>query len=611
MKVPLLAGFLALLFLLIADAVVTNRTIAQLQRDQQRITDLQAERLELETLLRVYVDAETGQRGFIITGEESFLAPYEVARKKLATGNGRLKSALGADAELDALGREMKKAGEEKMRELDRLIQHRRESGINDTADQVKQGKGREVMERIRVLAAAIDTHKASDVAQVLADAAKTKKRVSLLTTLSAATLGASLIALYFFSKAHLRERDAAREALSKALAAERSAHSEATLANKLKDEFLALVSHELRTPLNAMLGWTSLLKEGADDAAELKEGLDVIDRNARAQARLVDDLLDVSRIISGKVRLVIAEVHLRALVASVVETLRPAADARGVTVAFHATNEPSDVLGDADRLQQVVWNLLSNAIKFTPRGGRVTLSLEHSDSRVTLDVKDTGQGIRTEFLPRIFDRFSQGDPSTTRGHGGLGLGLAISRHLVELHGGSIHALSEGEGKGATFRVEIPVVGVKELRQQLARRTDTAVPSAAEEIQESSRIEGRRILAVDDQDDTLSVINRVLTRAGAEVRTAASAAEGLSILSDWVPDLILSDIGMPGQDGFNFIRAVRAVPQPGARKVKAVALTAFARESDRKACIDAGFDDHLAKPVESAVLLRKVVELLA
>ena len=612
MKVPLLAGFLALLVLLTADVVLSNRTIARLESDQRRITDLQAERLELEALLRVYVDAETGQRGFIVTGDETFLEPYESARKKLAAGDVRLKAMLGSDQQLTAMAAEIKLLGGQKMRELDTLIEQRRTGRLTEIVARVQEGEGKRIMDEIRRVAADIDHRKAAEVSRVLADAARTKTRVAALTTISALVLSAGLVALYFFSKAHLRERDAARDALSKALAAERSAHSEATLANKLKDEFLALVSHELRTPLNAMLGWTSLLKEGADDAAELREGIETIDRNARAQARLVDDLLDVSRIISGKVRLVIAEVHLRALVAAVIDTLRPAAEARGVIVEFHATNESSDVLGDSDRLQQVVWNLLSNAIKFTPRGGRVTLSLEHADSRVALEVKDSGQGIRPEFLPRIFDRFSQGDPSSTRGHGGLGLGLAISRHLVELHGGSISARSEGEGKGATFRVEIPIVAVKELKKQMTGRKDDSTPLAPDAVNGAdARIEGRRVLAVDDQEDTLRVINRVLTRAGAEVRTASSVAEGLSILSDWLPDLIISDIGMPGQDGYTFIREVRALPRPGVSRVKAVALTAFARESDRKASIDAGFDDHLAKPVEAGVLLQRVVDLLA
>jgi len=612
MKVPLIVGFLALLFLLVADGVMTNQTFAQLQRDQRRITDLQAERLELEARLLLYADAETGQQGFIVTGDEKFLEPYEAARAQLNAGGLRLKAVLGSDRRLAAMDAEIRALGEQRMRELDVLIQQRRSSDVTAIATRVQDGEGQRIMDEIRRVAAEIDHQKVGEVKRVLAEAEQTKKWAGIFSIGSDLVLGAALAALFFFSRAHLRERDAAKNALSQSLAAERVAHSEAALANKLKDEFLALVSHELRTPLNAMLGWTSLLKEGADDAAELTEGLETIDRNARAQARLVDDLLDVSRIVSGKLRLVIAEVDLRGIVASVIDTLRPAAMARGVAVKFHAIRETADVLGDSDRLQQVVWNLLSNAIKFTPRGGQVTLSLERTDSRVGLEVADSGAGIRADFLPRIFDRFSQGDSSTTRGHSGLGLGLAISRHLVEMHGGSIDVRSDGEGKGATFRIEIPVVAVKELKEQMAQHPDEPTSiSTAPPVGTDARVEGRRVLAVDDQQDSLTVTNRVLTRAGAEVRTATSAAEALSILSDWLPDIIVSDIGMPGQDGYTFIRAVRALPRLGISCVPAVALSAFARESDRKAAIDAGFDDHLAKPVEAVVLLQKVAELLA
>jgi signal transduction histidine kinase/ActR/RegA family two-component response regulator len=467
-------------------------------------------------------------------------------------------------------------------------------------------------MDQIRERAAELDADAQKGIREVVARTVQTKRRVAWITTGSAVTLGLGLLTLYLFTRHNVVALARAREHASHLLAGERAAHSEAAQANRLKDEFLALVSHELRTPLNAILGWISLLKDGANDAKEMSEGLETIDRNARAQSRLIEDLLDVSRIISGKVRLEIREVNLRAVTASVIDALRPAADARGVRVQLLATNEASDVLGDADRLQQVVWNLLSNAIKFTPRGGEVRLSLEHTESRVALTVADTGRGIAPDFLPQVFKRFAQDDGSTTRAHGGLGLGLAITRHLVELHGGKITVQSEGEGRGATFRVEIPVVAVKELRRNLAARID-AMHSVLPERGESARVslDGRRVLAVDDQPDTLAVIERVLTRAGAEVRTATSAAEGLSILSDWRADLVISDVGMPGQDGYSFIRAVRSQFPNSLKRVPAVALTAFARESDRKAALDAGFSDHLAKPVDASMLLGKISTLLA
>ena len=612
MKAPLLLGFLALLTLIGATLVLTNGTVAEAQRDQQRITDLQAVRVEMQALLRLYVDAETGQRGYLLTGDEKFLEHYTTARAQLAEGGGRLEAMLGTDTEMLALQRAIEELGVRKLAEMEARIAERRAGNGAAATTAMQRGEGKALMDEIRLRAAAIDRRKAQEVAQVLEENQRTRRRSQWLTTGSALILSAALIALYFFTRKNLHALEAAREVMSKLLAAERSAHSEATQANRMKDEFLALVSHELRTPLNAMLGWTSLLKDGAEDEKELREGLETIDRNARAQSRLIDDLLDVSRIIAGKVRLEITEVNLRAISASVIDTLRPAAEARGVKVLLHATSEPADVLGDADRLQQVVWNLLSNAIKFTPRGGRVTLSLEHSDSRVALEVTDTGPGIAADFLPHIFKRFSQGDASTTRGHGGLGLGLAITRHLVELHGGLVSARSEGEGQGATFRVEIPVIAVKELKQRLGERLEAAeaVPTVASPAP-NTQLTGHRILAVDDQPDTLAVINRVLTRAGAEVRTAESAAEGLSILRDWRPDLLISDVGMPGQDGYAFIRAVRAQHPRGPGRVPALALTAFAREADRKLAIDAGFDEHLAKPIDAHRLLRKAAEVIA
>lgn len=612
MKVPLIVGFLALLALLGIDLVLTNRTVAHLERDQQRVRDLQAVRVELEALLRIYLDAETGQRGFIITGDESFLEPYHEAQARLTAGGGRLKAIFGDDAQLFAMRAEIDALGAKKWVVMERGIAARRAGGPEAGAAEVRNGEGKTLMDQMRRRAEEIDERKIREIEAVLRDSERAKWVAALRTTASSAILGSALIGLYFFARMHLQEREAAREAMSKALAGERAAHSLAAQANKMKDEFLALVSHELRTPLNAMLGWTSLLKEGAEDEKELREGLDTIDRNARAQARLVDDLLDVSRIISGKVRLVITEVNLRAVVASVIDALRPASTARGVTVEFRATSEPAEVLGDSDRLQQIVWNLLSNAIKFTPRGGRVTLSLEHRESTVALAVTDNGPGIRADFIPRIFERFSQGDASTTRGHGGLGLGLAITRHLIELHGGKISAESPGEGLGATFRVEIPIVAVKDLKARFALRANAAGAAAAPTVGPLDvDLAGRRVLAVDDQADTLAIINRILTRQRAEVRTATSAAAGLAILADWAPDLLISDIGMPGQDGYSFIRAVRALPKSSARRLPAVALTAFARESDRKAAIDAGFDEHLAKPIDTGMLLSKVAELLS
>jgi CheY-like chemotaxis protein len=317
-----------------------------------------------------------------------------------------------------------------------------------------------------------------------------------------------------------------------------------------------------------------------------------------------------VSRIISGKVRLRISEVDLRALALAVVDGLRPAAEARGLKISLLPNTEATEVLGDPDRLQQVVWNLVSNAIKFTPRGGAVELAVTREGSSVGLEVHDTGQGIHADFLPRIFDRFSQQDASTTRGQSGLGLGLSITRHLVELHGGTITARSPGADQGSTFRVEIPMIAVRELKDQLTDRgcVRSPAPTRPNGAAANSRLDGLRILAVDDQADTLAVIQRVLTRAGAEVRTALTVADALALLRDWEPGCIISDVGMPERDGYSFIRELRELPPP-LRHVPAIALTAFARESDSALALESGFSDHLAKPVDTSALLQKIANL--
>ena len=524
---------------------------------------------------------------------------------------------LAPDEKLKAIRARVNSQERAKLAELAHTIEIRRTQGLEAAIAEVKKDTGRIVMDEMRTVLDEYDAEQ-NRATVVLRDHSKSERReVFIISTLASLILAGALAGLYLLTRRNLAERERllkiaedAKDTTQKALAAERVAHSASVHANKLKDEFIAVVSHELRTPLNAIVGWTSLLRDGAENEQELREGLETIDRNAHAQARLVDDLLDVSRIVTGKVRLQIAEVNLRAVVASVVDGLKPAAAARGVVLKVSGTPEPSEVLGDSDRLQQIVWNLLNNAIKFTPRGGSVEVSLEHFDSRVALEVKDTGQGIAPDFLPRIFDRFSQQDTSTTRGQAGLGLGLAITRHLVELHGGKISVRSAGENQGSTFRVEIPVVAVRELKKQLAQRK-AAEHGADETPRElpANVLRGLRVLAVDDQADTLTVIHRVLNRAGAEVRTATSVAEALSVLSDWPAELVISDIGMPGQDGYCFVRELREHPQPAIRALRVIALTAFAREQDRKEALDAGFNEHLSKPVHAALLLDKVARV--
>ncbi len=617
MKKSLLFGFIALLLLLVLDAGMSLHTQVQLRASQARIVEVAGIRIELRALLAAYVDAETGARGFLLTGEESYLQPYDAALATLARSDLRMKSLLAPEKELAELRARIDTLGSQRMEALERLIAERRTHGPEASLAALRQSRGKGLMDDIRALAAKLDAELAATMKGLLADA---ERRLVFTTSVYFSTsviVAAALIGIFFLTRRHFAEREtlAVAQRVSHArveslLASERAAHSEATHANKLKDEFLAVVSHELRTPLNAILGWTTLLREGAENAQELKEGLDTIDRNAHAQARLIDDLLDVSRIISGKVRLRISEVDLRALALAVVDGLRPAADARGVKIALLASKEAAEVLGDPDRLEQVLWNLVNNAIKFTPRAGSVEISIERAGSSVALEVRDTGQGIRADFLPRIFDRFAQQDASTTRGQSGLGLGLSITRHLVELHGGTITARSAGEGLGATFHVEIPMIAVRELREQLDGRPTgrTPLPTMANAVLSNARLDGIRILAVDDQADTLAVIHRVFTRAGADVRTALNVAAALAILREWEPACIVSDIGMPERDGYSFMRELRDLPSP-LRNVPTVALTAFARDSDRALALEAGFTDHLSKPVDTVALLQKVAML--
>jgi signal transduction histidine kinase/CheY-like chemotaxis protein len=385
-------------------------------------------------------------------------------------------------------------------------------------------------------------------------------------------------------------ERRLAEEERERLLASERAARADAEAANRIKDEFLATVSHELRTPLNAVLGWTRMLRAGGLDAELAERALETIERNADAQARLIDDLLDVSRIISGKVRLEMMPVDPASFVEAAVVAHLPAAEAKGVRVEASAVPGAGVVRGDPERLQQVVWNLVSNAIKFTPRGGRVEVRVARADARVEITVADTGKGIAPEFLPHVFDRFRQADATTTRRHRGLGLGLAIVRHLVELHGGEVRAESEGEGRGATFTVELPA----QILAGPAPRAPAPPPAA--------RLDGVRVLVVDDEADALGMLRVALEQLGAEVETAASAAEALDAFARRAPDVLVSDIGMPDVDGYELARRVRELPGERGGRVPAVALTAYARAEDRGLAKAAGYDAHVPKPVSAAEL---------
>jgi signal transduction histidine kinase len=365
--------------------------------------------------------------------------------------------------------------------------------------------------------------------------------------------------------------------------------------ANRAKDEFLAILSHELRTPLMPILTWAGLLRERKLDAATAERGLAAIERSAKLQARIVEDLLDVSRAITGKLQLDVQPIVLDSVIRGAIDSVRPAADAKGIVVDAVPSPDAGLVSGDPDRLQQIVWNLLSNAIKFTPKGGRIEIRLTHVGDQVRLTVRDTGAGIDAALVPHLFDRFWQADTSSTRAHGGLGLGLAVVRHLVELHGGTVSAESEGKGHGATFTVTLPAMARPELHGD-----DTPAFRAA------ARLTGLRVLVVDDDLDTCDIVGAILESAGAEVRTCMSASQALTALDAWVPDILVSDIAMPDEDGYALIRKVRARKAEEGGRLVAVALTAYARPEDRAKALSAGYQMHVRKPVEPSQLVSVV-----
>jgi len=402
-------------------------------------------------------------------------------------------------------------------------------------------------------------------------------------------------------------ERKRAEDERAQLLAREQEARAQAEAANRMKDEFLATLSHELRSPLNAMLGWTRLLNTRKFDEATTARAMETIERSARSQAQLVEDLLDVSRIIQGKLRLNVCPVELASVIQSASDTVRPAAEAKEIQLQTILDPAAGPIAGDSDRLQQVVWNLLSNSIKFTPKGGRVHVRLERVNSHVEITITDTGQGINPDFVPYVFDRFRQADSSITRTYSGLGLGLAIVRHLVELHGGTVRADSEGEGKGATFTVKLPLMPIR-IEVNNPKRVHPTVGDGVP-FESAPSLAGIRVIVVDDEADSREFIVALLEQCGAQVTAVASAREAIEAVSQVKADVLVSDIGMPEEDGYSLIRKVRTLSAEQGGKIPAVALTAYARAEDRTRAIAEGFQMHIPKPVEPAELATVVASL--
>jgi signal transduction histidine kinase len=389
-------------------------------------------------------------------------------------------------------------------------------------------------------------------------------------------------------------------------LARERAARAQAEAANRAKDEFLAMVSHELRTPLSAMLGWSRMLTTGKLDPDTVSRGIEAIERNARAQTQLIGDLLDISRITTGKLQLNVRPLSLDSVITNVIDAMRPTAQAKQILLQVNLDANAGAISGDPDRLQQIIWNLLSNAIKFTPAGGRVKITLERAGTHIQLTVADTGQGISAEFLPHVFERFRQADSSSTRKFGGLGLGLSIVRHLVELHGGTVQVESPGEGQGATFKITFPLL--TEYEESFANR-DLVEHSADGSATTETSLKGLRVLVVDDDDDSRAVIREMLLQFGAEVLTAASANDALQALELWSPDVLLSDIEMPNEDGYSLLQKIRSKDGKSGGLIPAAALTAYGRSEDRVRVLKAGYQSYLPKPVDPHELALVVASL--
>jgi signal transduction histidine kinase len=418
--------------------------------------------------------------------------------------------------------------------------------------------------------------------------------------------------------EAHLnlqRLRRETEEAVLQLMVQEQKARANAETANRIKDDFLAMLSHELRTPLNAIVGWVHLLKNGQLNEEDRERGIEVIARNAAAQGAIIDELLDVSRIVTGKLKLEKKPLDLACVIDAAIDAVRPAAEAKEIKIVTAIDSNGRLILGEAVRLQQVVWNLLSNAVKFTPKQGRIDVELKTAGKNLQVVISDTGEGIEPGFLPHIFERFRQADSSSKRTHGGLGLGLSIVRSLVEMHGGEVHADSEGKGKGATFTFTLPIMALAELEETTAGSVDVNAQLLADRSKGPAAkdlrpdlLSGLKVLAVDDQQDTRELIIVALENYGAEVRASDSAFAALEMIREWRPHVVVSDIGLPEIDGYEFIRQLRELEGDGER-IPAIAVTGYAGIVDESKALDAGYALHLSKPIELSKLAAAIAKL--
>jgi signal transduction histidine kinase/AmiR/NasT family two-component response regulator len=600
-----LLAILAIGFVSYTEMSVLTDSSARVQRSYDVLQTLH----DLNTAL---TDTETNQRGFLLTQDTSYLDQYDASIAEIRLALTELRRLSGDEPSTgDAIGN-LAQLASKKLDEMQHAIHAIQKGELQGALARFANGPGRQIMEDFRrdTLELEADQRQLLEVHRRREYRARLVSEGVLVTTVLLSLLfvgAAALISRRFDERRRLLEREVAErkraeELREELLTSERAARSEAERATRLKDEFVATMSHELRTPLNAIVGWAGILRLDRSSKTVV-QGVEVIERNAKLQARMVEDLLDMSRILSGKLAMELQRTDLSAVIDAAVAGVRPAADAKNVRV-HTAVDRTRPVNGDPGRLQQVLWNLLTNAIKFTPPNGLVTVFAREVDRKgtrsVEISVSDSGQGIDPKFLPFVFERFRQADASTTRRHGGLGLGLSIVKTLVEMHQGTVEAQSPGEGQGATFIVCLPLAE--------GHQTSDASLDAAPESNASS-LAGLCVLVVDDEADARTLARRVLEERGAEVVAVGSAAEALEAVDgDRTVSVVISDIGMPERDGYDFIKEMRAMPGAAGR-VPAIALTALARDEDRKRTLLAGYQVHISKPVDPAELVTVIATL--
>lgn len=593
---------------LVAITIFSYNNLNKLQENSTEVQNSYQIQDQTDALIRDLTTAESGQRGYLLTKEYKntlYLSKYNSAVERIPQRLNALGNLLSNSPDQNKRLKEIKPLIAAKLNEIKRTIALSQIKKNNEAISIVLTDKGENLMNAIILQANNIKTTE-NYLLQHHSQALIVQEQQTLFILFAGRVIAFILVAISVFAlDEEIIKRKSNEEKLVEMYANSEKKVEERTEqykeASRAKDEFLTVLSHELRSPLTAILGWTKLIKSGNLSQIKLKEGVDTIERNAKSQAKLVDDILDISRIIQGKLRLSVRQVELAEAVASAIESIKPAADSKSIRIQTIFDSSISPVLADPDRLHQIFWNLLSNAVKFTSKRGIVQVRLERINSHIEVSVRDNGIGIDPIFLPHVFDRFLQYSEGTTRTDGGLGLGLAIAKQLVDLHGGTITASSEGRGQGATFSVILPLMAANSTVE--VERINPHQEKSDNPFQDSQDLAGFKILVVDDDTDTRSLLSTILQCSGADVLCASNANDALAVIDE--RDILISDIGMPDVDGYMLIRQVRQ-----RSRIKAIALTAYARTEDRINALNAGFNAFLAKPIDPTELVTVIVNLL-